>query len=333
MDRYIATLALISTFQFPIASFADTGPYQYFNSKLSHYFHDTAYLPVWPLPQGERPGDIYDGWSDLRTGFLVRSDVCFDGAPIYTESSQLIDMGHFRDWELSGNVDLPIYRVADVAVEGGRSSIDQVGLRFTGVYVSGLTTAATARELLNPADECRDALLLYGLESGAFSRTVPIILQEVVYGKPEFVFHLKRGTSVKAAAQIETEVDAIPQVSVEAGSVIRTESDFSFISTEEVPLAWRPAFISANDLERLQELEKNGFFLRLQRWMGLRGTEEEELDGIRNSFYDTVPSPDELFEQMTISPSVEFDPDNPVHLRYLQMKGQLLAISIDLYRG
>jgi len=242
-------------------------------------------------------------------------------------------MGQFSEWELSGNVNVPIYRVVDAAVEGGRTSLDQVSLRFTGAHVSGLTTAVTALELMSPADECRDALLAYGLESETFAKTVPIILQEVVYGKPEFVFHLKRGTSVKAKAQIETELEAIPEVSAEADSVIRTKSDFSFVSTEVVPLAWRPAFISKRDLDRLQDIEKNGFFLRLQRWMGLRGTQAEERDEIRNSFYDIVPSPDELFEQMTTPPSIEFDPDNPVHLRYLQKKGQLLAVSIDLYRG
>lgn len=333
MGRFIAMLACISALQCPTASFADTRPYRYYNSKLAQYFSDTAYLPVWPLPQGERPGDIYDGWSDQRTGFLVRSKVCFDCVPIYTEPSQLIDMGQFRGWELSGNVDVPIYRVVDVAVEGDRKSLEQVGMRFTGVHVFGLTTARTTLELLSPASECRDALLIYGLKSKTFTKTVPIILQEVVYGKPEFVFHLKRGTSVKATAQIETELDAIPKVSVEAGSVIRTESDFSFVSTEDVPLAWRPAFISKSDLERLQELEENGFFLRLQRWMGLRGTQEEEQNEIRKSFYDTVPSPDELFEQMKTPPAIEFDRNNPVHLRYLQRKGQLLAISIDLYRG
>lgn len=333
MGKFTALLVCFFALQSPIASLADTSPYRYFNSKLAYYFSDTAYLPVWPLPQNERPGDIYDGWNDQRTGFLVRSEVCFDDVPIYTEPSQLIDMGQYSEWELTGNVDVPIYRVVEVGVEGGRESVDQVGLRFTGVHVSGLTTETTVQELLSPADECRDALLIYGLESETIAKAVPIILQEVVYGKPEFAFHLKRGTSVKAAAQLETELDAIPEVSVEAGSVISTESDFSFVSTEVVPLAWRPAFISKSDLERLQELEKNGLFLKLMRWAGLRGTQEEERNEIRNSFYDTIPSPDELFEQMTTPPSVEFNPDNPVHLRYLQKKGQLLAVSIDLYRG
>lgn len=333
MGRIIPTLVFTAALQCPVASLADESPYRYFNSKLADYFSDTAYLPVWPLPQGEDPGDIYDGWSDQRTGFLVRSAVCFEGVPAYTAASRLIDMGHFSAWELSGSIDVPVQAIADVTVEGGRDSLEKIGLAFSGVYVSGLTGAAMKTELLSPSDECRDAMLLYGLEHETYTKSVPVILQEVIYGKPDIAFHVKQGVSVGAAAEIGTGLKRIPEVKVEADSVVRTESDFSFVSDEAIPIAWRPLLISKSDLERLQELEDNGFFLRLRRWVGLRGTREDERAGILESFYEVVPDPDELFERMTTPPSIEFDPGNPVHLRYLQKKGQLLAISIDMYRG
>ncbi|WP_162799022.1 hypothetical protein [Paracoccus indicus] len=333
MGKVTLILTLAAGLPYPAASLAESSPYSYFNSRLADYFSETAYLPIWPLPQGERPGDFYDGWSDQRTGFLVRSDVCYDGVPIYEEPSHLMEMGKFLDWELSGNVNAPIQRIIDATVSGGLSSLEQVNLSFTDAHVSGITTANAAIRLLKPTDACRDALLIHGLEDNSFSKAVPIILQEIIYGKPEFSIHLKRGMSVAAAAEIETELKAIPEVDIEAGSIVRTESDFSFVSSEDVPIAWRPAFISKSDLERLQELEENGFFLRLRRWVGLRGTQEEERDDIRNSFYDVVPSPDELFEQMTTPPSIEFNADNPLHLRYLERKGKILALSIDLYRG
>ncbi|KAG1648758.1 hypothetical protein GQR58_029599 [Nymphon striatum] len=283
---------------------ADSRPYSYFSSNLTEYFSNTAYLPVLPLPNGENPGDIYSSFDVLRPTYLARANACFENVV-----------------------------VDKIGATAANSNLARVTLSFVNPRVDSLTDLQVMGAISTPASDCADALLAFDLKEGGFLRLVPAIIQEVIYAKQSFAFHYEADTELKAEAEIDSQLKKLGDVKVKADSVRANDSSFSFTSDVDLPLAWRPAFISKDDVERMRELEANGFFLKLKRFLGFRSESLEEAEAIKSEFYELVPRPEEIFEQMTTGSATKFDAKNPVHLRYLERRGKVLAMSIDLFTG
>lgn len=311
----------------------ESRPYSYFTSNLTEYFSDTAYLPVLPLPNGEVPGDIYSSFDILRPTYLTRASTCFGGAVADSAPTVLFDSESFENWEISGGVEVPINRIAEVGATASNSNLARVTLSFVDARVDSLSDLQIANAISEPTADCVDALLAYNLNSGGFLNLVPAIIQEVVYAKHAFAFHYETATELKAEAELDTELRKLGNVKVKADSIRTSDSSFSFTSDVDLPLAWRPAFISKEDVERMRELDANGFFLKLQRLFGFRAEGSEEAEMIKSKFYELVPSPEVIFEQMTTGSAMKFDATNSVHLRYLERRGKTLAMSLDLYTG
>lgn len=333
ISRRISFGLVFATGMGAVDATAESRPYSYFTSNLVEYFSNTAYLPVLPFPNGEVPGDIYSSFDILRPTYLTRASTCFDGAVAASAPTVLFNSESFENWEISGGVDVPINKIAQVGAAAANRNLARVTLSFVDSRVDSLSDLQIASAMSMPTSECVDALLTYDLDSGGFLQLVPAIIQEVVYAKHSFAFHYETETVLKAEADLDAELKKLANVKVKADSIRTSDSSFSFTSDVDLPLAWRPAFISKDDVERMRELDANGFFLKLKRYFGFRSERDEEAEAIKSQFYDIVPRPEEIFEQMTSGSATKFDATNPLHLRYLERRGKVLAMSIDLYTG
>jgi hypothetical protein len=110
------------------------------------------------------------------------------------------------------------------------------------------------------------------------------------------------------------------------------ESSVVLVSDKKVfRIAWRPAFISQQYLERIQKLEEQGLFKLALRYLGLAQSDRELLEEIRKDFPDDFVRPKEISRNMTAGTPIRYDEANPKHLKYLQLMRPHGAADPELY--
>jgi hypothetical protein len=110
------------------------------------------------------------------------------------------------------------------------------------------------------------------------------------------------------------------------GSVVVATDGVAF------PVAWRPAYISMNHFNDLNNLDELGFFKRFLAALGVIDPPREVLEKLKEDFPEDLVRPEKIGERMSAGKPVKFEAKNESHLEYLSNVGLLYAASWEFYQ-
>ena len=75
----------------------------------------------------------------MRPTYLTRASTCFDGAGAASAPTVLFNSESFENWEISGGVDVPINKIAQVGAAAANRNLARVTLSFVDSRVDSLS--------------------------------------------------------------------------------------------------------------------------------------------------------------------------------------------------
>lgn len=293
------------------------------------YFKEYDAIPIL-LSNSEQPGDIY---ITPERGFIARKSVCFPSLDPSDSATNLVNSFDVKSYSVKGSVGFKVKKLAEILGSAGGDVSDEVSMKFSDANIKSLQQIEL-RSLDYPSSQvCKEAMNeIFGSKRPSSLQSVPWILQDVISAKLEITFSFKGGISDRVSASIKSDVaryigDPEIRIAVDGDSI-----GMASLTTDELfPVAYRPAFISVADMERLKKLDDAGFFDWLGEIMGLNDTAADQLEEIRQKFPESLVRPSDLYRLMTFGSPVKFDIENEEHLLYIRRKNLILAASWEIY--
>ncbi|WP_146218752.1 hypothetical protein [Halomonas sp. LBP4] len=314
-----------------VASPAQAALFESYQAALHAYFYDYRALPI-ALPTDEEPGDIY---LNPYEGFLARKDLCFPGLNPLISATVLADAIDTKRYAVSGDLGGSLYKITEISVDAKISVSEDVELSFTNATVESFSQEVIENALESDSPECNERLqeIIERGDEYSYQERVPWILRDVISAKllSRLSFQREMGATVDARAnrkfsEIVTDLGGSVSGDLESYGVIAIEANSA------VPVAFRPAFVSREDIHRLQEMDDPNFWARLRSAIFGDGAALTELEDIRSKFPDfRIPTLSKMYEQMGSGPRVIFDPENHEHITYLERRILLLTTAWELY--
>ncbi|SDM02944.1 hypothetical protein SAMN05661010_03166 [Modicisalibacter muralis] len=330
MASTIGLIALIAAATYGTRP-AQAALFESYQAALHAYFYQYRALPI-ILPTDEEPGDIY---LNPYEGFLARKHLCFAGLNPSMSTTVLADAIDTRRYAVSGELRSTLYKVADIGVDANISISDAVELRFTGARVERFTQGIIENALADANPEC-DKKLQEINERGeeySYQERVPWVLRDVVSAK--FLSRLRFQRDMGAAVEAQANRKFAKMVSDLGGTIsgdIESSGNITIAADSAFPVAFRPAFISREDIDRLLAMDDPSLWESLKSAIFGDGAARNELKDIRSKFPDgEIPLLSEMYEQMGLGPSVTFDLENEEHVIYFKRRILLLTMAWELY--
>jgi hypothetical protein len=170
-----------------------------------------------------------------------------------------------------------------------------------------------------------------GRLAAAWSR-IPLILSQVFYARPTARVEFERDVSASARAEIDARITAYasdPSVGIEGQSI--ESGSVSLIYKERLPVAYRPAFISLSDIERVEAINAQGFFDFFLDWVFGDNDETQTIDEVIEKCPEIIVEPNEMYSQMGSGDAIPFNEKDERHLSYIWGRGLLLAASWEAF--
>lgn len=324
--REVFTSAILCLFLSTLTAYAG-GPASY-KAALYLYFREVKAFPI-IQPEEEKSGDIYI-MPDL--GFVARREDCIG------DKARNISETHLYNWieASSSTADASIggtlRRVLDATIGAGIDREGSVDISFTESTVDMLTQIEVDALIASREERCWSALKRFFAPGKPYLESVPWILQDVISSKMTINVGSKSVITAEAKAALDAELaEMVADPSLKIKVLGSSANRATLVVDKVYPVAYRPAYLSLDDIDRLQALQDNGFFEWLSQAIGLRETSEEQLRQIREKFPENLLRPSERYAQMMEGRPVKFDRENEIHLAYIERADLLLAASWEVY--
>lgn len=295
---------------------------------ITAYFAEKSLLPV-AVPNGEEPGDAY---ISPAYGFHFRRPDCLAGLQPSQVGTVLPQAEYLTNVNTDLGMAVEIRRVVEVATRQNVAFTGTVRIEFGDPVIASASHVDLAAEIGAAPAHCRRMLdSVLELEGGRAQETVPWILRDVVYARPAYI--LETGTAIDAAVQagLEAEISRLLNSPSFAMSMTYAHGRRLVVEADgPVPVAYRPAFLSLDDMRRLQSHDEDGVWSWLRSLFAGDTAVREEIESARHKFRllsGTLPEVASVHAAMMSGESVPFDPGNEEHLQYLERAGLLLAVA------
>lgn len=329
--------SVIPTF-FLVVGHVGADPLTEHNAILYDYFSSISALPILS-PNNEMPGDVYASPGNL----YQRQKSCFPELANEETQTKLRSVSVSSNSTFAGKIGVSGRRflLFGSASFGGEVDLKhEVSLSF-GPPVRSFTSFQEdiAGYIKEPAkfNDCIQYIL---------SRLGADVPNSPHLGIPWIVKRVWYATEVVSAqtvrisdADVRTNVKQdLAQLSVSSEVSISENEDSLVISytSDELPVAWRPTFISLENFDHVREiLEKEKWFVFLLENTPFYQSKSDLLQTLREEFKiqleETIPQPNEIISSMGQLPAIAFEPENEAHVQYLKSLGVLLAISSEVH--
>jgi hypothetical protein len=321
-----AVFVCASVLQFGMSAPANAQARSTYYIRLYSYFSSLA-TPAFPIttPQNEQPGDVYS-----RPGVLyARKADCFkdekiDSSPTYFPDEIVLDSSN-----VAAEVAIEQRAIAEAVVAAGGELSKRVGISY-GENGKGKWNQIAEKDLIsiltNPnSNACREKIL----ETLRSATRIPWIIQSVFYATVNLSYQTTSLLDASAKAAIEKRLPA------KVGGAITTEqkSDTLLIANTgntAFPIAWRPAFISSDHYNYVNQLMEQSWLRYLLSRVWLDKSDQEILEILQNDFkldLNKLPRPKDIAEGISSGKPIEFEPTNENHLQYVRAVNVLSGVS------
>lgn len=309
-----------------------------FDAQMFDYFRqlpDPA-IPIF-LPAGEQPGDAYQ---DYYGGFEARKGDCFPTIKVDPAPSSLPAAIDTEAKALQGSLGANLAKALDAGADGGLKFDDRVSVRFDQVKVFVVSNYQLRKALRERDKGCANvaAVVLHGqaLTSGV------MVLGQVFVGRKVMETGVQNSTSVNAKASgtpnklLEkikgiNEVLAKLDLKIEAQGALTgsqsSEQHVTLSDERELPIAYKPAFISLEHVRKIIDLKQK----RVLEDLDARSKSVGGAVAARDKYPEFVIPPEKTWYEMQAGHLVSYDPKNPEHDEYLRACGLLMALGAEAY--
>jgi hypothetical protein len=292
------------------------------------YFSNYSSIAI-ILPSSEMPGDIY---ITPHYGYVARRNLCFSGFQARSSTTNFPDSLNTHAISVGGELGAALAEIASVSVQAQGRASQVASISFSEARIDGYSRIEV--ENATSSNSACVAEIQRILQSSGYSyyERVPWMLQDVVYAKMNTRIDFSQAISSESRVEIEERVKSAVQVDEFAVSGAIDSQGVVTLSTDRTyPVAYRPAFLSISDLDRIRELESQGLFDLLQQWLGLQDAPEITLQEIREKFPEALLRPRDIYDQMVLAPYTQLDIETQEHRDYLQNRALILSASWELF--
>jgi hypothetical protein len=327
------TLACATVFQFTFIEPVNAQSLSTYHLAVNTYFSSISALAI-AIPQKEEAGDVYS-----RPGFIyARKADCFnevttDSSPTFLPRSEILTSSN-SSAQIAG--ELPT--IAKAAADAGASISSTVIVSYgeSGKARWNQLTERSLREALaNPNNnDCRNKILQQLRSPPNNISSVPWIIQSVWYATVNLSYRTTSAVDASAKAEIDKKLGQL-----KANGSVSTEltsDSLVIVSTGKVafPVAWRPAFISSEHYQYINELMNEKWFDYILKYFDLKKSDQEVLEILQKDFNldpKKVPHPKDIVEGMSRGKPIRFEQDNEKHLAYLRGVNALFGLAQAIY--
>jgi hypothetical protein len=319
------------------ASSAHAGPLELPFAALNEYFSQIYALPI-RAPNDDVPGDIY---IDPYHGFEARNAECF-AQLVPTEANTNLAEAHIvASQNAQGEIGAKVSEIVDLTAQAGVELKENYDLVFDAASIRSYSNAQISGALQSLPSNCADRLKTI-LESSPNPTVEGVlwILRDVISARMTAELAVERGNNASVGAELDARLNGLisdPKVAVSSELQSSGKVKIGYLSV--LPVAYRPAFISLDDMKRLEFYDKHSFWAWFKGVMTGTTPARDELKKVRERFPDIpdagvggLPRPSEIYKRMGEGKPIAFNPENPEHRAYLEHSGLLLAASWELYR-
>ncbi|WP_026607177.1 hypothetical protein [Methylocapsa acidiphila] len=315
-------------------------------AKLFAFFQPLGLLPVLE-PAGKTPGDVY---RSTLGGFKTRQPTCFPKLAEVRGSANLPSMAEAGESELSASLKAAI---AEVSLgEGGVKLRFERSGRLNYGNVSFLSTGEAevikSFEATKTKPECAplsplldgkanssgaEGLILGNVYSATIAADWKISADnsgQVKLSADEVAKLIKKAAERLFNRNIPVNID----IGAEIGGSHGLAREVSLVSSQPLPVAYTPLFISVQHLEQISrksasiEILENVFIA--ERRANPSMTKGELRSVMSKEANLSIPSVESISRAMQTGPFAPFDPENPEHASYIAAIDTLLALSLEV---
>lgn len=325
--RWVTVLAVL----FSLADGVSAASFESFEAAMHVYFERYGAIPI-RLPEDEEPGDIY---KDPYNGFVGRRQLCFSSYDPKIVGTILADAAFTKSSSLRGDVGASLYKAAKISAKANIQTFEEVTVKFSEATVAGLTENQVRTALESASTDCREAIRRIQEQGSEFTyvERVPWILRDVIHARITAIVGFRKDGS--GSLNVNVKNDVLKQISDLGGGLsgdIESTGSIWMESEKPVAVAYRPAFISLEDVERLKSLDRRGFIEWLRKVLLGDGKARDQLAAIRSKFPDvSIPRPGKVSEFAAAGAYVPFDANNEEHAWYLSSLNLVAAASWEIF--
>jgi hypothetical protein len=294
---------------------------------LREYFSEFYAFPI-IAPQGEQPGDVY-----ARPGTLYARKVdCFKEAKIDSKETYLPRRMTLSSSDVAGEAGADQRLIGEALMGVGTKLSNQVSVSY-GEDGKATLNQIAERDLISMLEaknnnSCRDKLV--GMLRSATN--IPWIIQSTWYATVNLSYQTTSALDANAKATVDKKL-------LEAKGAVKTDqrSDSLLIvdsGKTAFPVAWRPAFISFDHYQYIDQLMEQSKLRYYLSKIGFAKSDQEILEILQSDFkFDLkkVPPPKDIVERMTTGKPIGFNADNERHREYIRSVNALYGVSQAIY--
>jgi hypothetical protein len=304
---------------------------------LNEYFSHVPALPI-RLPNNDVPGDIY---ITPYEGYQARNGECFPQlvpteAPTNLAAAQIV-----ASQTAQGEIGAKVSEIVDLTAQAGVSLKENYALVFDDASVRSYTNLEISDALQHLPTNCADRLnAIMGSSPNQTLQGVLWILRDVISARMTAELAMESGNTANVGAELDARLNGLvsdPKVSI--SSELQSSGKVKIGYASVLPVAYRPAFISLDDMRRLQYYDEHAFWAWFKGVLTGTTPALDELKKVREQFPDIpdaevggLPRPGAIYKRMGEGKPIEYNPENPEHRAYLEHSSLLLAASWELYR-
>lgn len=324
----VATLTMSGLFT--VSTSARATSVDNFAAKMHAYFSEYGVLPIL-MPKNEEPGDIY---LNPYRGFLARRSLCFPQMASEEQGTDLVESTTVQRYSFGGELNATLWKVLEALGTINLRLQDSTVLSFPNATTRYVSQVELNNALQSSLPECKSELEKIGDRQNnySFKERIPWILQDVILAEKNIELLYLRGAGGSVSANIEKQIsEAVGDLGGEITLEVAQAGKLNLAVQKLMPVAYLPAFISHDDVKRLEELDDSTWHQLRQAIFGDEYA-ETELEAIREKFPEAkIAKPWEMYELMQTGEPVRFDAENEQHLEYIRNQNLLLAASWELY--
>ncbi|WOJ88738.1 hypothetical protein RZS28_13055 [Methylocapsa polymorpha] len=315
-------------------------------AKLFAFFQPLGLLPI-IAPAGETPGDVY---KTTLGGFRSRQPTCFPKLAEVHGSANLPSMTEATESELNASLKAAI-EDASLGEGGVKLRFERAGtLRFENVSFlsTGEAEAIKSFEATKTRPECAplaplldpkmnpagaEGLILGNVYSATADAKWKVSTEgsgQAKVSADDLVKIIKKAAERLLKRSIPVNIDI--GVEVEGGR--NSAREISLVSSQPLPVAYTPLFISVRHLAQVSKELKSVEILESVFVAERRSNPSMPKRELRNVMTKEasmdLPSVNAISTAMQTGPFTPFDPENPDHAAYIAAVDTLLALSLEV---